>query len=545
MSGPVYACRACGGALSVTMADLGLQPPSNAFLPADAPASGEKLYPLRAKVCDTCRLVQVDYDVDPRELFGNYVYFSSYSDDWLTHAQDYCRMAQLRFGLGTDSLVVELASNDGYLLKNFVEMGIPVLGIDPSETVARAAIDLGVPTLVEFFGVAQAHELVAAGRRADLVIGNNVLAHVPAINDFVAGIAIVLKDEGTVTIEFPHLLKLIEHVEFDTIYHEHFSYISLLAIERVFGRHGLRICDVDELPTHGGSLRIYACHAARQGLPDSAALAARAGRRGRRRARRVAHVLAVRGAGRGLPHFGAQLPARSRARRTASVAGYGAAAKGNTLLNSAASAPRTICLRRRSQSAQARQAAAGQPHPGRLAEELMRAPPDYVLILPGICRTRSAPARRHPRVGREIRDAGAADQDPAVISRPAPSPARGSWTSIRWRTSVGSSRARTARTNSPRADSLLHSARLASPATCAAARSAACITRRARMKRRSWCAAPRARCSMRSSTCAAARRHTGAGTARSCPPPITARCTCPRAVRTASSASPTRRRCCT
>src|ERR1700692_1787055 len=205
--GPVYVCRACGGMLSVTMADLGQQPPSNAFLPTVAAAAHEKLYPLRAKVCDTCRLVQLDYDVDPRELFGNYVYFSSYSDDWLAHAKGYCEMARRRFGLGAGSLVVELASNDGYLLKNFIDMGVPVLGIDPSGTVAAAAQKIGVPTRVEFFGESLAKNLVAEGRQADLIIANNVLAHVPLLNDFVAGIALLLKADGTVTIAFAHLLE--------------------------------------------------------------------------------------------------------------------------------------------------------------------------------------------------------------------------------------------------------------------------------------------------------------------------------------------------
>ena len=266
MVGLVSGCRACGGRLSVTMADLGLQPASNAFIASAAAAREEKRYPLRAKVCESCKLVQVDYDVAPQELFGDYVYFSSYSDEWLAHAKQYCDMARRRFALGADSLVIELASNDGYLLKNFLGSGIPVLGIDPSGTVAAAAIQIGVPTLVEFFGESLARDLVAQGRQADLIIGNNVLAHVPLLNDFVAGIALLLKAKGTVTIEFPHLLELIEHVEFDTIYHEHYSYFSLYAIEQVFGRHGLRIYDVEQLPTHGGSLRIFASHSNRTEL---------------------------------------------------------------------------------------------------------------------------------------------------------------------------------------------------------------------------------------------------------------------------------------
>jgi SAM-dependent methyltransferase len=375
------ACRACGAPLSVTMVDLGLQPPSNAFLPADAPLAGEKFYPLRAKVCDSCRLVQLDHDVDPRELFGNYVYFSSYSEDWLAHAQAYCAMARQRFALGIGSLVVELASNDGYLLKNFIAAGIPVLGIDPSDTVARAAEAAGVPTLVEFFGEAVARRLAVAGRMADLVIGNNVLAHVPAINDFVAGIAAILKPTGTVTIEFPHLLQLIEHVEFDTIYHEHFSYLSLLAIERLFARHGLRIHDVEELPTHGGSLRIYAMHAARTGIADSAALL-------RVRAAEAAAGLADAAV---YLRFGARAAAcrnsvreflrdaRAAGRR---VIGYGAAAKGNTLLNFCGAGPLDLaCVADRNPHKQGK-LLPGSRIPVISPEELLRLQPDYVLILP-------------------------------------------------------------------------------------------------------------------------------------------------------------------
>src|SRR6202521_2812651 len=199
MVGLVTGCRACGGRLTVTMADLGLQPASNAFIASLEAAHDEKRYPLRAKVCESGKLVQVDYDVAPQELFGNYVYFSSYSDDWLAHAKEYCAMARRRFGLGAQSLVVELASNDGYLLKNFIDMGVPVLGIDPSDTVAAAAEKIGVPTLVEFFGESLAKDLVADGRQADLIIANNVLAHVPLLNDFVPGIARLLKPDGTAT----------------------------------------------------------------------------------------------------------------------------------------------------------------------------------------------------------------------------------------------------------------------------------------------------------------------------------------------------------
>jgi SAM-dependent methyltransferase len=381
MSGPVTKCRACGGVLAVTMADLGLQPPSNAFLNRLEDVAQEKTYPLRAKVCESCKLVQVDYDVAPEELFGDYVYFSSYSDEWLAHSKAYCTMAQRRFGLGAESLVVELASNDGYLLKNFLTLGIPVLGIDPSDTVAKAAAQIGVPTRVEFFGADVARHVAAEQGQADLIIGNNVLAHVPQLNDFVAGIALLLKPAGSVTIEFPHLLTLIQQVAFDTIYHEHYSYLSLFAIEQVFGRHGLKLYDVERLATHGGSLRIYAAHANRTDLADSATLSAvRADEEAARLpyldayARFAARVEACRQSVRAFLD--------SAKREGKSVAAYGAAAKGNTLMNFCAVTREDITM-----------VADRSPHkqgkflPGThiavvSPEALMASRPDYVLILP-------------------------------------------------------------------------------------------------------------------------------------------------------------------
>ncbi len=381
MVGPVSGCRACGGRLSVTMADLGLQPPSNAFLTSLADAAAEKKYPLRAKVCESCRLVQLDYDVDPRELFGNYVYFSSYSDEWLAHAESYCEMARRRFALGSKSLVVELASNDGYLLKNFVAMGIPVLGIDPSDTVAAAAEKIGVPTRVEFFGEKVARELAAEGVLADLIIGNNVLAHVPSLNDFLAGIALLLSTDGTVSIEFPHLLTLMERVEFDTIYHEHFSYISLYAIEQVFARHGLRIYEVEELTTHGGSLRVYASHAGRADIEDSAAL----------------HAVRAKEDAAGLSdlatylRFAEQVEECRRSvcaffaavkREGKSVAGYGAAAKGNTLLNFCGATRSEVSMVADRNPHKQSKLLPGTHIPVVSLDEMMRQQPDYVLILP-------------------------------------------------------------------------------------------------------------------------------------------------------------------
>jgi SAM-dependent methyltransferase len=381
MVGLVSVCRACGGRLAVTMADLGMQPASNAFTESQAAFAHEKRYPLRAKVCETCKLVQVDYDVAPQELFGNYVYFSSYSDDWLAHAKAYCDMARKRFALGSSSLVVELASNDGYLLKNFLTMGIPVLGIDPSDTVAAAAEKIGVPTLVEFFGQKLARELVQQGRQADLIIGNNVLAHVPQLNDFVAGLSVLLRPNGNVTMEFPHLLELIEHVEFDTIYHEHFSYFSVYAIEQVFARHGLRLYDVERLPTHGGSLRIFAAHAARTDLKDSASLS---------------EVRAQENAA-GLTDLATYLKFSKRVeecresllaflaaakREGKRVAAYGAAAKGNTLLNFCSVTPQDIAFVADRNPHKQKKFLPGTHIPVVSPEELMQAQPDYVLILP-------------------------------------------------------------------------------------------------------------------------------------------------------------------
>jgi SAM-dependent methyltransferase len=367
--------------LTITMADLGMQPPSNAFLASLAEAPAERRYPLRAKVCEVCKLVQVDYDVAPEELFGNYVYFSSYSEDWLAHAERYADMARRRFGLDSSSLVVELASNDGYLLKNFLKMGIPVLGIDPSATVARAAAGIGVPTLVEFFGEALARKLMSEGRGADLIVGNNVLAHVPKLNDFVAGIAALLKPRGTATIEFPHLLKLIEHVEFDTIYHEHYSYLSLTAVEHVFSRHGLRLYDAQELPTHGGSLRIFAAHAERADVTDSVSLQ---GLRAQEAAAGLGELDTYRRfADRVQATRQSLLDFLARAKREGKrVAAYGAAAKGNTLLNFCAVTREDIALVADLNPHKQGKLLPGTHIPVVSPQALMEDRPDYVLILP-------------------------------------------------------------------------------------------------------------------------------------------------------------------
>jgi SAM-dependent methyltransferase len=254
-------CRFCGAALRQTFVDLGMSPLCESFPSATDLNRGEVYYPLHAYVCEKCLLVQLEQYESPENIFRNYAYFSSYSDSWLKHAEKYCDKMIKQFELNRKSLVIEAASNDGYLLQYFVRRNIPVLGIEPAANVAKVAVEKEVPTLVKFLGAQLANELAAEGRSADLVLGNNVLAQVPDLNDFVEGLKILLKPEGVLTLEFPHLLRLIESNEFDTIYHEHFSYFSMLSAVKVTEAHGLRVFDVEELSTHGGSLRLYACRA--------------------------------------------------------------------------------------------------------------------------------------------------------------------------------------------------------------------------------------------------------------------------------------------
>ncbi|MBW4453347.1 MAG: class I SAM-dependent methyltransferase [Nostoc indistinguendum CM1-VF10] len=253
-------CRFCGTVLQHTFVDLGMSPLCESYVAAEQLNQMEPFYPLHVYVCDRCFLVQLQEYVSPQDIFSHYAYFSSYSDSWLQHAKNYTKKVTERFKLNSSSHVVEIASNDGYLLQYFVSQGIPVLGIEPAANIAEVAITKGIPTTVKFFGQNTADELVADGTQADLLIGNNVLAHVPDINDFVAACKILLKPEGVITMEFPHLMRLMEGNQFDTIYHEHFSYLSLLTVEKVFAAHGLTIFDVEEFSTHGGSLRIYGCH---------------------------------------------------------------------------------------------------------------------------------------------------------------------------------------------------------------------------------------------------------------------------------------------
>lgn len=324
-------CRFCGGALA-EFVDLGMSPLCESYLSGDQLNTAEAFYPLAAYVCRRCLLVQLQEYVAPEHIFSEYAYFSAFSSAWLDHARQYVAMVTDRLGLGPKSRVIELGSNDGYLLQFFVERGVPVLGIDPAANIARAAEQRGVPTLVNFFGVETACELAGAGTQADLVVGNNVLAQVTNLNSFVEGIRVIMKPHGVCTMEFPHLLRTIAGNQFDQIYHEHFSYFSVLAVENIFSTHGMRIFDVEELWTHGGSLRVYASHIDDQTHPTGPAVAELVRRErdaGLDRIETYADFAAqVHATKRKL--LGFLIEAKSRGK---SLAGYGAPGKGNTLLN--------------------------------------------------------------------------------------------------------------------------------------------------------------------------------------------------------------------
>ena len=325
-------CRFCGTRLEHTFVDLGMSPLCESFLPSDQLNQMEAFYPLHAYVCGKCFLVQLEAYVTPEHIFNDYAYFSSYSDSWLAHAKSYTDQMVERFAIGEKSFVVELASNDGYLLQYFVEKKVPVLGIEPAANVAAVAVKKGVPSLVKFFGRETARELVAQGKQADLLLGNNVLAQVPDLNDFVAGMKVLLKPTGVLTIEFPHLQRLMEENQFDTIYHEHFSYFSWITAEQIFAAHGITLFDVEELPTHGGSLRIYGRHAEDLSKPVTAramelhAREAAAGTTSLETYSRFAEQ--VKETKRKLLEF--LIAAKRNGKR---IAGYGAPGKGNTLLN--------------------------------------------------------------------------------------------------------------------------------------------------------------------------------------------------------------------
>jgi SAM-dependent methyltransferase len=374
-------CMFCGTLLRATFVDLGMSPLCESYVSREQLNQMEPFYPLHAYVCETCFLVQLDEYVSPEEIFSEYAYFSSYSDSWVQHMKRYTGMIIERLSLGPKSFVVEIASNDGYLLQHFVAKGIPVLGIEPAANIAKVAIEKGVPTLVEFFGEKLARELAVKGKQADLIAGANVLAQVPNVNDFVKGIRILLKPRGVVTIEFPHLMRLIEENQFDTIYHEHFSYFSFLTVERIFAAHGIALFDVEEIPTHGGSLRIYGCHADGSFYPigprvnELRTREERMGFNGLERYSTFAEQ--VEETKRKLLEF------LIRAKREGkSIAGYGAPGKGNTLLNYCGI--RTDFLEYTVDRSSYKQGKflPGTHIPIYSPEKIEQTKPDYVLILP-------------------------------------------------------------------------------------------------------------------------------------------------------------------
>jgi SAM-dependent methyltransferase len=376
-----HRCRFCQSRLKHTFVDLGMSPLCESLITEQQLNMMEPFYPLHVFVCGECFLVQLLEYVKPQDIYGEYGYFSSYSDSWLEHAQRYVEMITARFHLSAKSQVVELASNDGYLLRNFVARGIPVLGIEPAANVAAVAVKKGIPTVVKFFGVATAQALAADGKRADLIIGNNVLAHVPDLNDFVGGMKILLKPTGLITMEFPHLSRLVEGNQYDTIYHEHFSYLSFLTVNRIFAGHGMKIFDVEELGTHGGSLRIYAGHQEFQDQsigPRVAELQAREEKEG------VNRLDYYQGFGekvktikRNLLEF--LLQAKRQGKQ---IVGYGAPGKGNTLLNYCGIRTDFLDYTVDRNPYKHRKYTAGTHIPIFPPEKIQETRPDYILILP-------------------------------------------------------------------------------------------------------------------------------------------------------------------
>ncbi len=325
-------CRFCETPLEHTFVDLGVSPLANSYLKTEQLQQMEPFYPLHVYVCKNCHLVQLPLAQSPEEIFSDYAYFSSYSESWLKHAKTYTEQMVKRFGFGPHSQIVEIASNDGYLLQYFKEKSIPVLGIEPAKNVAEAAQKAGIPTIVKFFGTQTARELATEGKYADLLLGNNVLAHVPDLNDFLKGMKIIIKPQGVITMEFPHLMRLMKENQFDTIYHEHFSYFSFITVEKIFASHGLTIFDVDELSTHGGSLRIYARHVEDIAKPVSQRVTALKNREESAGFRLLENYFSfsekVKETKRKILTFLIEAKRNGK-----SIAGYGAPAKGNTLLN--------------------------------------------------------------------------------------------------------------------------------------------------------------------------------------------------------------------
>lgn len=374
-------CRHCSSPLEHTFLDLGFAPPSNAYLTREDLTRPEKYYPLKVKVCGQCWLVQTEDYAQADELFSpDYAYFSSTSTGWLAHAARYTEKMIRQLQLTQDSLVIEVASNDGYLLKNFVAAGIPCLGIEPTASTAAAAEKLGIPVMREFYGEQLGKQLAANGQKADLIAGNNVYAHVPDINDFTRGLKAALKPGGTITLEFPHLMRLLEHIQFDTVYHEHFSYLSLYTVDRIFKMAGLRIWDVEELPTHGGSLRVYGCHGedARQVSPAVGAMLAEEAQLGLQTLATYQNFQAK--ADRVKDDLLSFLIEQKRAGKK--VAAYGAAAKGNTLLNYAGVKPDLLPFVCDAATAKQGKFMPGSHIPILTPADLLEQRPDYLVILP-------------------------------------------------------------------------------------------------------------------------------------------------------------------
>ena len=373
-------CRLCGSALERSLVDLGMSPLCESFLQSDQLDAMEPYFPLHALVCEQCFLVQLKEYVSPEHIFTEYAYFSSYSTSWVAHAKAYCEMITKRLSLGTASLAVELASNDGYLLQHFLPLGVPVLGIEPAANVAKVAIEKGVTSRVDFFGRRLATELVADGKQADLIIGNNVLAQVPDLNDFVGGVTRLLKPEGVITLEFPHLERLMVENQFDTIYHEHFSYFSFVTIDRMAKRHELKLIDVEELTTHGGSLRVYLAHAASKREPTQAVadLLLRERKLGYESiATYGAFSEQVKATKRKLLSF--LIDAKNQGKR---ICGYGAPGKGNTLLNYCGIGTDFLDFTVDRNPYKHGRYTPGMHIPIKPVEALEAAKPDYILILP-------------------------------------------------------------------------------------------------------------------------------------------------------------------
>lgn len=374
-------CRFCGRSVRHTFVDLGMSPLCQTHITSEQLNHMEPFYPLHAYVCEHCFLVQLEEFVAPGDIFSEYAYFSSYADSWVEHARRYCELMCERFGIDRSSRVVEIASNDGYLLQHFVNRGVQVLGVEPAANVAQAAIQKGIPSVVKFFGRQTARELVSEFGKPDLLLGNNVLAHVPDLNDFVAGMKILLGEAGVITMEFPHLLELMQHNQFDTIYHEHFSYFSFTTVTQVFHHHGLTLFDVERIPTHGGSLRIYGRHTGDSSNPMSARareLLAVEERFGLNKLETYsAFAEQVRETKRALLEF--LIGAKRAGKR---IVGYGAPGKGNTLLNYCGIGTDFLDFTVDRNPYKQGKYTPGTHIPIRHPDDLVKARPDYVLILP-------------------------------------------------------------------------------------------------------------------------------------------------------------------